>query len=410
MKCRSKNVICYLIAIGSLFILNGCGNPDKLKNGEITDRPRDAAEATYNINSNKSESERWAINDIGSIDLTSMDLTHENLTDKTNLFKYFQFDTKTTWPSKLPDGLNPNKLLELGKDPGLNIRELHKKGITGKGVGIAIIDQALLVDHDEYKEQLAIYHSYSKNKHQMASMHGPGVASLAVGKNIGVAPEAKLYYISDDYAMWGKNANPADNLHGYEYLAKDIDRIVELNKSLDTNEKIRVVSISLGYVGDSDEIEQFKLSVQRAKDQGIEILFLGDDNPMNQYIGMGRTLYGNPNVVEDLRPAYMTYKLYNGRFDTGRLLVPMDQRTVASSIGTSDYLYTPIGGGSWIVPYVAGLYALACQVDSQITFKEFTSIARETGKITSVTDENGTYEFGTIIDPIALINKLQSRQ
>jgi len=388
----------------------GCRNSDKLKFGEITDRPKDTAEELYNFNSTKTESERWVTNDIGNIDLTSTDLKHENLTDKTELFKYFQFDTKTLWPTQLPDGLDPNKLLEQGKDPGLNIRKLHKKGITGKGVGIAIIDQALLVDHEEYKEQIAVYHSYSENKHQMASMHGPGVASLAVGKNIGVAPDAKLYYISDDYALYGERTESGEMTTSLEYLSKDIDRIIELNKSLDDNEKIRVISISIGYTNDKKDRDKFILAVERAKNEGIEVLCLGDDNPLNQYIGMGRILYGNPNVVEDLRPAYMTYKLYNGRFDTGRLLVPMDQRTVASSIGTSDYLYTPIGGGSWIVPYVAGLYALACQVDSQITFEEFTSIARETGKITSVTDENGTYEFGTIIDPIALINKLQSKQ
>ncbi|MEG1255030.1 S8 family serine peptidase [Clostridium sp.] len=410
MKCRPKNVICCLITIGSLFILNGCGNSDKLKYGEITDRPKDTAEELYKFNSNKTESERWAINDIGSIDLTSTDLTHENLTDKTELFKYFQFDTKTLWPTQLPDGIDPNKLLEQGKDPGLNIRELHKKGITGKGVGIAIIDQALLVDHEEYKEQIAVYHSYSENKHQMASMHGPGVASLAVGKNIGVAPDTKLYYISDDYALYGERTESGEMTTSLEYLSKDIDRIIELNKSLNDNEKIRVISISIGYTNDKKDRDKFILAVERAKNEGIEVLCLGDDNLLNQYIGMGRTMYGNSNVVEDLRPAYMTYKLYNGRFDTGRLLVPMDQRTVASSIGTSDYLYTPIGGGSWIVPYVAGLYALACQVDSQITFEEFTVIARETGKITSVTDENGTYEFGTIIDPIALINKLQNKQ
>ena len=410
MKCRPKNVICCLITIGSLFILNGCGNSDKLKYGEITDRPKDTAEELYKFNSNKTESERWAINDIGSIDLTSTDLTHENLTDKTELFNYFQFDTKTLWPTQLPDGLDPNKLLEQGKDPGLNIRELHKKGITGKGVGIAIIDQPLLVDHEEYKEQIAVYHSYNENKHQMASMHGPGVASLAVGKNIGVALDAKLYYISDDYALYGERTESGEMTTSLEYLSKDIDRIIELNKSLDDNEKIRVISISIGYTNDKKDRDKFILAVERAKNEEIEVLCLGDDNPLNQYIGMGRTLYGNPNVVGDLRPAYMAYKLYNGRLDTGRLLVPMDQRTVASSIGTSDYLYKPIGGGSWIVPYVAGLYALACQVDSQITFEEFTAIARETGKITSVTDENVTYEFGTIIDPIALINKLQNKQ
>ena len=56
----------------------------------------------------------------------------------------------------------------------------------------------------------------------------------------------------------------------------------------------------------------------------------------------------------------------------------MDKQTLASSVGTSNYRYMPIGGGCWIVPYVTGLYALACQVDSQITVEEFTRITRET--------------------------------
>jgi hypothetical protein len=29
-------------------------------------------------------------------------------------------------------------------------------------------------------------------------MHGPGVASIAVGKTVGVAPEANLYFIGQD--------------------------------------------------------------------------------------------------------------------------------------------------------------------------------------------------------------------
>ena len=47
--------------------------------------------------------------------------------------------------------------MEIGKNPGLNIRKLHKEGLTGKGIGIAIIDQNLLVDHSEYKDQLRMY-------------------------------------------------------------------------------------------------------------------------------------------------------------------------------------------------------------------------------------------------------------
>lgn len=88
--------------------------------------------------------------------------------------------------------------METGKNPGLNIRKLHQIGITGKGVGLAIIDQRLLVDHCEYKNQLRMYEEIHVAKGSGASMHGAAVASIAVGKTIGVAPDADLYFVSSD--------------------------------------------------------------------------------------------------------------------------------------------------------------------------------------------------------------------
>ena len=67
------------------------------------------------------------------------------------------FDTETIWPDKLPLGFYPKEIIEMNKNPGMGIRELHKEGITGSGVGIAIIDQGLLVDHEEYKDNLVYY-------------------------------------------------------------------------------------------------------------------------------------------------------------------------------------------------------------------------------------------------------------
>ncbi|HPD01418.1 MAG TPA: peptidase S8, partial [Acetivibrio sp.] len=64
------------------------------------------------------------------------------------------FDTRTEWPSKdkLPKEFNPQEIIEIGKDPGLGIRDLHNQGITGQGVNVAIIDQPLLLGHKEYKD------------------------------------------------------------------------------------------------------------------------------------------------------------------------------------------------------------------------------------------------------------------
>lgn len=48
-------------------------------------------------------------------------------------------------------------LLEAGKGPGLGVRSLQARGITGQGVKIAVIDQSLLTDHPEISGAIAAY-------------------------------------------------------------------------------------------------------------------------------------------------------------------------------------------------------------------------------------------------------------
>jgi hypothetical protein len=159
------------------------------------------------------------------------------------------FDSKTNWPKSLPVGFNPDSIMEIGRNPGLNVRKLHEVGITGKGVGIAIIDQDLLVDHIEYKDQLRMYEEIHTPKNATASMHGSAVASIAVGKTVGTAPGADLYYISSDdgtifnrikYILFkNKDINP-------KWRVKSIYRVLEINRTLPIDKKIRVISISFG--------------------------------------------------------------------------------------------------------------------------------------------------------------------
>jgi len=145
---------------------------------------------SYDPNSTDS----WQV-DLRSRDITKVDL-HNRLAD----LHYADFDHQTQWPATLPASFNPDQIMELGKNPGLGVRRLHQKGITGKDIGIAIIDQCLLVDHIEYKDRLKLYEEI----HLMdtkATMHGPAVASIAVGKTVGVAPEADLYFIGETHTM-----------------------------------------------------------------------------------------------------------------------------------------------------------------------------------------------------------------
>ena len=56
--------------------------------------------------------------------------------------------------------------------------------------------------------------------------------------------------------------------------------------------------------------------------------------------------------------------------------------------------------------YLAGLYALACQVKPTVTPEEFWSVGLETGKTITIDKDGKTYKFGKIVDPVALVNAL----
>jgi len=87
--------------------------------------------------------------DMRSCDVSQLDLSViQSCNDIT-------FDTDTKFPDnpdKLPADFDAGYILEFNKNPGLGIRELHKQGITGKGVSIAVIDQNLLTSHEQYKD------------------------------------------------------------------------------------------------------------------------------------------------------------------------------------------------------------------------------------------------------------------
>ena len=87
-------------------------------------------------------------------------------------------------------------------------------------------------------------------------------------------------------------------------------------------------------------------------------------------------------------------------------MVPMDSRCVASPTGPEHYVFYAQGGWSWSVPYLAGLYALACQAKPTVTPEEFWSVGLETGTTVTVERDGKTLQLGKIVDPVALIRAL----
>lgn len=352
------------------------------------------------------------------VDLRGYDLSALDLKDRLSDLLHANFDSATRWPASLPGGFDPDSIMRTGKDPGLGIRSLHAEGITGKGVGLAIIDQALLVDHVEYAQRLRLYeeiHSPSAT----ALMHGLAVASIAVGKTVGVAPEANLYYIAEEH--WTSTAS------GTEYdltsLAQSIDRILEVNRSLPAEKKIRVISISAGWKPGLKGYSEVTKAVNRAKKVGIFVVSSSLWTTYGLFFnGLGREPMADPNSAASYGPgSWWAQRLYSGQLaeflasycftgfsEDQALLVPMDARTTASPTGPNDYVFYSEGGWSWSIPYIAGLYALACQVKPSINPLDFWKAALETATPLEVTKDSQTFRVGRLVNPPRLIEALQS--
>jgi hypothetical protein len=320
------------------------------------------------------------------------------------------FDSKTNWPKSLPVGFNPDSIMEIGRNPGLNVRKLHEVGITGKGVGIAIIDQDLLVDHIEYKDQLRMYEEIHTPKNATASMHGSAVASIAVGKTVGTAPGADLYYISSDdgtifnrikYILFkNKDINP-------KWRVKSIYRVLEINRTLPIDKKIRVISISFG----SDR-RNFLKAIEAAGKEGVFVISSSLNKTHNlQFNGLGRDCLTDPdNFLSYFPGSFWSNYFYKNpdKFNIdSTLMIPMDSRCTASQSGINSYVFYSNGGWSWSIPYIAGLYALACQVKPTVTPHEFWNKALETGNIIEIEKKGIKYRFGKIVNPVKLIESLK---
>ena len=318
--------------------------------------------------------------------LANVSLVKLDLREHLSTLGRLHFDTRTQWPSvdRLPKGFDPARLLEDGKNPGLGVRRLHQQGIDGRGVHIAIIDQPLLREHREYKDRVVDYQAIDVEG-VPPQMHGPAVASIAVGRECGTAPAASLhYYAVPTWKWWDEHCKP---------YAALLDRIVEDNRELPAARKVRVVSLSLGAFSQWPDHELWTKAVKQAADQGI--LVLSCDPADLRVAILKRNTAGDPEL-----PASYAGQQFWERFVAPRdaLGVLAGNRTTAYFSGPDDYLFWRDGGMSWTTPYLAGLAALACQVNPDINPPAIPDLWKKTAAKTAA---------GLVVDPAAFIEAVR---
>lgn len=282
---------------------------------------------------------------------------------------------KVIWPTKdnLPKGINPEKILEEAKQTP-EIKKMHDIGRTGRGINIAIIDQRLNTRHPEYASNIKLYKIIpSFIKHNNIEYHGSLVSGIAVGHTTGVAPNANLYYYS---APSSEILPDGTRVRSRKYVMKALKEIIKFNQTHSDAEKIRFLSCSWGGPDDL-HAQECKQLFDMCKQNGIKVI---------------------GGAYEPQKAMHFDRRYPNKTKEIG---VPTDGKT--TSFWQGGFKYTRQGGYSSVCPYLAGVFACACQ-DNQIFFTrpkwqdELTQILQDT----AIESEHG----GKMINPIAICERV----
>ncbi|MHC4950864.1 MAG: hypothetical protein ACYTEU_07760 [Planctomycetota bacterium] len=314
-----------------------------------------------------------------------------------DLVRSLRFNQDTVWPkqevgTKTIDWF-ADKVLHAAMNPGLGVRKLHKMGITGKGVNVAIIDQPTYLIHSEFAGKIVEYYDTGCETDE-SSMHGPSVVSLLVGENCGTAPGARVYYAAAP--SWKKDS---------AYYAKALDWIIDQNHQLPIGQKIRVVSVSACPSGQGSPFEKnnamWDKACAQAKTMGIMILDCTDSD-RGFVVPAHFTRTANENPVSCC-PGFPSNNKARMIFRES-LYVPTCPRTTAEDRGkeTCRYVYWGQGGLSWAIPYAAGVLAMGWQVWPEATPEQMKELLFQS----AYTNKDGA----KIINPPRFINYVKKAQ
>ncbi|HSL45350.1 MAG TPA: S8/S53 family peptidase [Anaerolineales bacterium] len=304
------------------------------------------------------------------------------------LIETLWFNESTKWSHEDKD--TAQNITKLGMNPGLGIRELHKEGITGKGINIAIIDQNMLLDHPEFRGKIIKYHDVGTNTStKEGSMHGPAVTSLLIGESIGTAPDANVYYVAAP--SWKADA---------QYYADALNWIIDENEKLPEEQKIRAVSVSAAPSGEGSPFtknqDAWDAAYKRAMAAGILVLDATREHRITAPCYCD--LYDPDNITKCI-PGWPEGKDY--QLGEDQIHVPAARRTTAEEYeqGNFSYQYDGQGGMSWTMPYLAGVLAMGWQINPDATSAELLDMLFTSAYVTKDNEK--------IIDPKAFIDTVK---
>ena len=151
-------------------------------------------------------------------------------------------------------------------------------------------------------------------------------------------------------------------------------------------------------------------AVEEARQDGVFVVSSSLEESFGfRFQGLGRSPISNPDQFLSFRPGHYWASDFYARPEryADTLFVPMDSRSMASMTGPEDYMFNRDGGISWAIPYIAGVYSLAVQVDPAITPEEFWATALDKAREVTFEGNGQSFTLRHVIDPAAILQAFQ---
>lgn len=255
----------------------------------------------------------------------------------------------------------------------LNIDTIHGMGITGKKVGVAIIDTGTYF-HTDLKHGLLSFSDFINNRKSYYDDNGHGTHVAGIiggngkksgGKYKGIAPDSKLIIVKClDYKGNGSIKNA---LAGFDFIIKNKKKY-----------NIRIVNISLGTAVDNKEIDMDSLieGVEELwKKDLVVVAAAGNNGPQKGSVTAPGCAKSIITVgASDVQKKYdKNVYDFSGRGPTNECIIKPEIVCPGIDIISCDVAktgYTIRSGTSMSAPIVSGVIALVLEKYPDLTNKD----------------------------------------
>ena len=246
----------------------------------------------------------------------------------------------------------------------------HERGITGKGITVAIMDTGI-APHPDFGGRIVNFRDFTQGRARMYDDNGHGchVAGIIGGNGrmsrgtyAGMAPECNLF------AMKVLDRKGNGNT---EQVLSAIDYVIENREKYE----IRILNISVGMLPTADEAEKEHLmqAVQKAWNSGIIVVAAaGNNGPKENSVtipGQCKSIITVGSIDDYMTQGKGLHNGYSGRGPTECCVVKPEILAPGTAIRSCSRLnsYEIKSGTSMSAPIISGAIALLLQKYPNLT-------------------------------------------